>query len=123
MQNVRRQKVLVPIPGDRIEEYAVLEQAGHRVVYGRPLGDRRPFTDPELAELCADADGVISMGISGPPMISASRLRAVIAPIIGLDRLDLKTATKQGIVVCNSPAPENFKGVGASIVGLIFMLG
>jgi phosphoglycerate dehydrogenase-like enzyme len=116
-------KVLVLFPSDQAAEYAPLEQAGHQVVFGRPLGDRRPFAENEVVDLCRDVDGVITVSCSAAVMAQTSRLRAVIAPIIGIERVDLKAATRHSILACNSPAPENFKGVAASTVGYIFMLG
>ncbi|MBI3326564.1 MAG: hypothetical protein HYZ81_07665 [Nitrospinae bacterium] len=116
-------KVVVLFPSGCAAGYARLQEASHQVVYGRNAGDGRPFAEGELAELCRDADGVVTASLSGAVMAQATRLRAVIAPIIGIERVDLQAATRLAILACNSPAPENFKGVAASTVGYIFMLG
>ncbi len=115
-------RILIPNQMLPTERYAALTDAGHQLVFGRPLGDRRPFEDGELARLVRDADGVLSTNLPGTAMQGADRLRAVIAQSIGYERIDVEAATSLGVLVCNSPAEENFTGVAEATVGLAMAL-
>jgi phosphoglycerate dehydrogenase-like enzyme len=108
-------KVLIGGLGEP-EEYAGLTQAGHELIDGRGLRGE------QLLALYEDLDGAISGSVTGAQMERAKRLRAVISPVIGAERLDQDTATRLGIVACNSPSPENFHGVAEATVGLIITL-
>src|SRR5205823_12098588 len=67
---------------------------------------------------------VIISGIAGRRLMeSAPRLRAVIGPAIGYERIDVKAATDLAIVACNSPSWENFTGVAEATIGLMLALG
>jgi D-3-phosphoglycerate dehydrogenase len=46
----------------------------------------------------------------------------VIVPFIGVDKIDVPAATELGVLVANSPAPENFVAVAEATVALILML-
>jgi len=50
------------------------------------------------------------------------KLRAVIKAAIGYETIDVDAATELGILVCNSPARENFTGVAEATIGLMSML-
>jgi D-3-phosphoglycerate dehydrogenase / 2-oxoglutarate reductase len=52
----------------------------------------------------------------------AQRLRMIIVPFIGVNRIDVDAATRHGIVVCNSPHPENFVAVAEATICLMLML-
>jgi D-3-phosphoglycerate dehydrogenase len=109
------------------EELGPLRDAGHEVLIGRPLDQpgRKAYTE---SELIASARGVhvilashletISRGV----LEAAADLRLVIVPFIGTDKIDLAAASKQGILVANSPTPENFIAVAEATIGLVLML-
>jgi len=46
----------------------------------------------------------------------------VVKGSIGVENIDQKAATELGILVCNSPAPENFTGLAEATVGLMVAL-
>jgi D-3-phosphoglycerate dehydrogenase len=52
----------------------------------------------------------------------APRLRLVVVPFIGTDRIDVPAATELGVLVANSPSPQNFIGVAEATIGLALML-
>ena len=64
--------------------------------------------------LIATRDRLVAADLEG-----ATRLRAVVKASIGVDRVDLAGASRAGVLVVNSPAPENFTGVAEAVVGLI----
>jgi D-3-phosphoglycerate dehydrogenase len=120
-------KVFASGPFGPAEELAPLRAGGHEVVIGRPLDDpaRRPWTEAELAEACRDADVVLASHletISARVMEAAPRLRLVIVPFIGTDRIDVAAATRLGVLVANSPTQENFIGVAEATIGLALAL-
>ena len=49
------------------------------------------------------------------------RLHSVVKATIGVENVDIQAATDLGILVCNSPAPENFTGLAEAVVGLVVL--
>ena len=120
-------KILATGPSGPAEELDALRAAGHEVVIGRPLDlpGRRAYTEAELAEACRDADVVLASHletISSAVLDAAPRLRLVIVPFIGTDKIDIPAASRLGILVANSPTAENFVAVAEATVGVILML-
>jgi D-3-phosphoglycerate dehydrogenase / 2-oxoglutarate reductase len=120
-------RILATGPSGPAEELDALRAAGHEVVIGRPLDvpGRRAYTEAELAEACREADVVLASHLEtiSPAVLEAStRLRLVIVPFIGTDKIDIPAASRLGILVANSPTPENFVAVAEATVGVILML-
>lgn len=120
-------KILATGPSGPPEELDALRAAGHEVVIGRPLDmpSRRAWTEVELAEACRDADVVLASHLEtfSPAVLeAAARLRLVIVPFIGTDKIDIPAASRLGILVANSPTPENFVAVAEATIGVILML-
>ncbi len=120
-------KILATGPSGPAEELDALRAAGHEVVIGRPLDmpGRRAYSEAELAEACRDADVVLASHLEtfSPAVLqAATRLRLVIVPFIGTDKIDIPTASRLGILVANSPTAENFVAVAEATVGVILML-
>ena len=46
----------------------------------------------------------------------------MIVPFIGVDKINVAAATELGVLVANSPTPENFVAVAEATVGLLLML-
>ena len=120
-------KILATGPSGPAEELEALAAAGHDVVIGRPLDmpGRRAYGEAELAEACRDADVVLASHletISAAVLESAPRLRLIIVPFIGTDKIDIPAASRLGILVANSPTAENFVAVAEATVGVILML-
>ena len=123
-------KVLVLNLAGQDEALKPLTEAGHEVVFGRPsapgsvASPREPYTPGELMELCHDVHAVL-----GPPptlthavMEAAPLLHTLVVPVIGYERVDVQSATDLGIMVCNSPTPENFVSVSEASIALMTML-
>ena len=109
------------------EELGPLRDAGHEVVVGRPLDQpgRIAYTEADLIAAARDADVILASHletISRGVMEAAPRLRLVIVPFIGTDKIDIPAATRLGVLVANSPTPENFIAVAEATIGLILML-
>ena len=123
----RSMKVFVPGPSGPVDELARLTSAGHEVVIGRPFDapERRACTEGELIEACRDADVLLASGdesITARVLESVPRLRLVIVPFIGVDTIDVAAATRLGILVANSPTPENFIAVAEATIGVMLAL-
>jgi D-3-phosphoglycerate dehydrogenase len=118
--------VLCTGPSGPAEEYQPLRDAGLEVVIGRPLDspDRKAWSEADLIEAMRAADVALVSHlelISRPVMSASERLQLVIVPFIGVDKIDLKAATDLGVLVANSPTPENFVAVAEAAIGLMLM--
>lgn len=106
---------------------AALRAAGADVIMG-PSIDERPATPVDEATLCemvARADAVLVSSrerITARVLDAAPRLRLVAKATIGVERIDVEAATERGILVVNSPAPENVVGLAEATIGLIIAL-
>jgi len=120
-------KILATGPSGASEELQPLRDAGHEVVIGRPLDQpgRIAYTEADLIAAARDADVILASHletISRGVMEAAPRLRLIIVPFIGTDKIDIPAATRLGVLVANSPTPENFIAVAEATIGLILML-
>ncbi len=120
-------RILATGPSGAAEDLAPLGQAGHEVVIGRPLDapDRKAYTERELGEASRGAHVILASHletVSAPVLEQARDLRLVIVPFIGTDKIDAGAASRLGILVANSPTPENFIAVAEATIGLILML-
>lgn len=120
-------KILATGPSGPSEELEPLRAAGHKVIVGRPLDEpgRVPYTEAELIEASREVDVILAShleAITRPVMEAAFRLRFVVVPFIGTDKIDVVTASRLGILVANSPTPENFIAVAEAAIGLAIVL-
>jgi len=116
-------KVIVALPLGPPHDYSRIVEAGHELVFGREYGERRGYAAGELEQLVRDADVLISGSAERALMESGERLRAVVGPYIGYERIDIVAATELGIVACNSPSRENATGVSEAAIGQMLALG
>ena len=125
--SARKLTVIATGPSGPPEELEPLRAAGHEVVIGRPLDSpgRRAYSEAELIEECRVADVVLASHlerITPAVMEHAEHLGLVIVPFIGVDKIDVPAATRLGVLVANSPTPENFIAVAEATIGLLLML-
>jgi D-3-phosphoglycerate dehydrogenase len=123
----RRLTVIATGPSGPLEELEPLRTAGHEVVIGRPLDvpGRQAYSESDLIEQCRVADVVLASHlerITPSVMEHAEHLGLVIVPFIGVDKIDVPAATRLGVLVANSPTPENFIAVAEATIGLLLML-
>jgi D-3-phosphoglycerate dehydrogenase len=98
-----------------------------RILATGPSGAAEDLDPPEseLTAACRDVHVILASHletISGPVLEAACDLRLVIVPFIGTDKVDIAAATRAGVLVANSPTPENFIAVAEATIGLILML-
>jgi len=104
-----------------------LEDAGCEVVLGRSF-ERFPgqaYTEGELIDLFKDADAVLVSTreqVTRRVLEACPHLKIVAKATIGVERIDLDAARDSGILVVNSPAPQNYLGVAEATIGLILTL-
>ncbi|MBI3271359.1 MAG: D-glycerate dehydrogenase [Planctomycetes bacterium] len=75
-------------------------------VLPRTWGGDRPPSREEIAGVAAEAEGMISLvtdPITGPLLEALPRLQVVANFAVGVDNVDLATATRLGILVTNTP--------------------
>ncbi|MEE9201397.1 MAG: phosphoglycerate dehydrogenase [Candidatus Brocadiales bacterium] len=96
----------------------ILKRAGIKVT-------KKPGLSPDELKLeIKDYDGVILRSqakLNGDVLGSAKRLRAVCRAGVGIDNVDIATATKKGIVVMNTPEGNSIS-TAEHTIGLIFGL-
>lgn len=97
-----------------------LEDKVGRVIYN-PFG--RPLRSRELIDLVNEVDGWIAGldEISEEVINAAKRLRVISRYGVGVDRVDIRAATKRGIVVTNTPG-SNSVAVAEMTICLILAL-
>jgi len=99
----------------------MLEEAGVDLVR---LSVDRPLQDEELACLVGDVDGIIA-GVDriGRATLQRGvpRLRVIARTGVGVDSIDLLTATELGVVVANTPG-ANAESVAELTIGLMVAL-
>jgi phosphoglycerate dehydrogenase-like enzyme len=106
---------------------ALLEEAGCEVVMGKSF-DQFPgpvYSDDDFIELLTDADAALVSTrdrITRRVLENLPRLKIVAKATIGVENIDLAAAADVGILVINSPAPENFIGIAEATVGQILAL-
>ena len=120
-------RILASGPSGPPSELDPLREAGHEVVIGRPLDQpgRAAYTEADLAAAARDCHAILASHlewITGPVMETAAGLRLAIVPFIGTDKIDVAAASRLGVLVANSPTPENFIAVAEATIALILML-
>ena len=120
-------KILATGPSGPPQEFDLLRDAGHAVIVGRPLDQpgRKAYTEAELIEAARGVDVILASHletISRGVLEATPGLRLVIVPFIGTDKIDVAAASRLGVLVANSPTPENFIAVAEATIGLVVML-
>lgn len=104
-----------------------LRSAGCEVICGPSIDEApsSPLSEDELVRLCSGADAILVSTrerITPAVLDAAPALRIVAKATIGVERIDLDAATERGVLVVNSPAPENIIGLAEATVGLVVAL-
>jgi D-3-phosphoglycerate dehydrogenase len=120
-------RILASGPSGAPEDLDPLREAGHEVVIGRPLDTpgRKAYTESELIAASQGMHVIFASHldlISAPVLEGARTVQLVIVPFIGTDKIDIPAATRTGVLVANSPTPENFIAVAEATIGLMLML-
>ena len=120
-------KILASGPSGPATELEPLRAAGHEVVIGRPLDQpgRAAYSAADLGAAARDCHVILAShldAITGAVMDATTKLRLVIVPFIGVDKIEVSAASERGILVANSPTPENFIAVAEATVALTLML-
>ncbi len=120
-------RILASGPSGAPEDLDPLREAGHEVVIGRPLDTpgRKAYTENELIAASQAMHVILASHldlISAPVLEGARTVQLVIVPFIGTDKIDVGAATRAGVLVANSPTPENFIAVAEATIGLTLML-
>jgi len=124
---MNRWKVVATGPWDRPGWEQPLLDAGCEVVSGVSVDASwsHRYSDDDLIALLQDADAVVIATrerLSRRVLENAPHLRVVAKASIGVENVDHAAATDLGILVVNSPAPENFVGIAEASIGLLLAL-
>lgn len=99
---------------------AALKEKDIRVV----RGPRAPLPPGQLGSLMSEADAaMLTMRVPCDALAlkSAHRLRGLVFPTIGVESLDLASASEMGIIVGHGAMPENYLGLAEATVMLMLM--
>jgi D-3-phosphoglycerate dehydrogenase len=104
-----------------------MREAGLQVTLGRDRWDDpgRPMTTEELIAACSDADAVTGVSrdsYQGAFMRACPNLKIISKVGVGVEKIDLATATDLGILVTNTPVEEGIKAVAEHAVTLMLAL-
>lgn len=104
-----------------------LEAAGYEVKAGRSFDafPGAPYSEDELIELLKDADAAIVSTrerVTARVLNACPQIKIVTKATIGVEGIDVEEATRLGVLVANSPAPENYLGVAEATVSLMLAL-
>jgi len=126
MTDKPRQKVLVARRHFLGIEEPLLREAGFDPIVGPGAWyEDTSYSARELAELARDCAAILVSPwdvVDAEVIAACPLLQAVVCPVIGVDQIDQDTATRAGVLVCNSPTLSNFIGVAEATVGLIVAL-
>ncbi|HEY6363992.1 MAG TPA: NAD(P)-dependent oxidoreductase [Candidatus Binatia bacterium] len=105
----------------------MLRAAGCELVLGKSNDDFPDYRYErrELINLIGDSDVLFPAGrefIGGDILDSCPKLQAVVKSSIGIETVDVDAATDVGVIVCNSPTPENYLGVAEATLGFMVAL-
>jgi D-3-phosphoglycerate dehydrogenase len=122
------QRVFVSEPMDVSgETYELLRAGGVEVKIGREAWDRpgEAMSEAELIEACADCQAV--MGASrdrfGRGLFEACPDLLMVSKYgIGTERIEVDAATELGVIVANTPVPENYHSVAEHTIALTLAL-
>ncbi|MEM4312149.1 MAG: hydroxyacid dehydrogenase [Nitrososphaerales archaeon] len=102
-----------------------LEENNCDVVIGREQTLPEPFTEEEVISLARDSNALLLVArerITKKIMENLSKLSIVVKAGIGVDNIDVKSATELGILVANTPVPSDYLGVAEGAVARILAL-
>jgi D-3-phosphoglycerate dehydrogenase len=102
---------------------ALLEQNGCHVQLGRGPHDPS-YTESELIAQGRDVDAILCSGerLTASILQHMPKLKVIVKAGVGVDNIDLHTATDAGILVANVPVPSDYIGVAEGTVARIVAL-
>jgi D-3-phosphoglycerate dehydrogenase len=111
---------------ERDDVVRVLADGGCEMVPGRPFTDAAgAYTDDELIVALRDVDAAMVVSRerwTRRVMEACPRLVTLAKLGIGVERIDVAAATELGVLVSNTPLPENWMSVAEQTVGAIVAL-
>ena len=103
----------------------VLEEAGCEVILGRLFTDTNCYTEKQILEQVPDMDGLmVSTGefMTRRIMEAGKKLKVIAKRGVGVEQIDIQAATDLGILVTNTPTPENYLSVAEYTLTMILAM-
>jgi len=104
----------------------ILEGNNCEVIMGRPQTDAdKPYSEDELIEQGKDVDVILLIArekITSRVLNDLKNLKLVVKAGIGVDNIDVQAATRNGILVVNTPVPADYVGVAEGAVARLLAL-
>lgn len=110
--------------------YEPLMREGFELIFGSepssPIAsETKEYTESELIERCRDVDVILStprLPLTSKVLSSAGRLVCICQRGVGVDNVDIQTASELGVLVTNAPVEIEFVSVAEHTVALILAL-
>jgi len=104
----------------------MLEEAGCEVILGRFHSEAdKPYDEEEIIELGRDVNAILLIArekITAKILEKLPKLSIIVKAGVGVDNIDVEAATRFGVLVANTPIPEDYIGVGEGTVARILAL-
>ncbi len=104
----------------------ILEENDCEVVIGRLQTEAdKPYHEDEIIEIGSDMDAILLIArerITSKILKSLERLKVIVKAGIGVDNVDVESATDLGVLIVNTPVPADYIGVAEGTVARIIGL-
>jgi D-3-phosphoglycerate dehydrogenase len=115
-----------PMPQVWREGKEMLERNKCEVIMGRPQTEAdKPYSEDEIIEGGKGIDAILLIArerITSRVLDGLRDLRIVVKAGIGVDNIDVQAATRNGILVANTPVPADYMGVAEGTVARLLAL-
>jgi D-3-phosphoglycerate dehydrogenase len=115
-----------PMPDVYLEGKEILEKEGIDVEIGRLQTEAdKPYSEDEIIEKGKDFDAILLIArekLTERIFANLQRLKIVVKAGVGVDNIDVEAATKYGVLVANTPVPEDYIGVAEGTVARLLAI-
>ncbi len=128
MSPITRWKVwwIEPLPEVCKEGIHILEENNCEVIMGRLQTEAdKPYSEEEIVEQGKDVDAILLIArekITSRVFDNLKNLKVVVKAGIGVDNIDVRAATRNGVLVVNTPIPADYIGVAEGTVARLLGL-
>ncbi|MFH7835485.1 MAG: hypothetical protein QXL51_02700, partial [Candidatus Aenigmatarchaeota archaeon] len=115
-----------PMPDIYLEGKEILEKKGISVEIGRLQTEAdKPYSEDEIIDKGKDFDAILLIArerLTERIFANLPRLKIVVKAGVGVDNIDIEGATKYGVIVANTPVPEDYIGVAEGTVARLLAI-
>jgi len=126
--NLKNKRVwwIEPMPDVYLEGKEILEKEGINVEIGRLQTEAdKPYSEDEIIDKGKDFDAILLIArekLTERIFANLPKLKIVVKAGVGVDNIDIEGATKYGVIVANTPVPEDYIGVAEGTVARLLAI-